>query len=276
MVSRSKANAIAGLAVVVALIFVSIFLFQENIPSDEAPGPSTKTTRTKSTETTTGGENAGGKDIDSTVRETTEPAPDRDTSPLGKALDNTTVIRLMQVGIALLAAFLVGLFFQRVLLGRYEIKLPFVEVGAITEEKAEKASGEVKDSPKLQEAISAAENVQPGQVSVPDFTAIDDPSVALITLGGSLEAELRKLAEPLENVDETKPIENVIGGLVANEILDPKGSGALEKVLGLSTKAKEGAPVEESVKDWIESEGQQLSNALSVMAEDYFAQGKQP
>lgn len=162
------------------------------------------------------------------------------------------VILLLQLGVALLASFVLGAIAQRVLLGRYAFSFGPLEVPDITEEAVSKPGDK---------AIAALRGVVP-VTAVPTTEAVPaDPNVQLVSLRIEIEKRLRRMAELL-GLPSQRSAGQLARQLVVAEVLPGEVVGSLLDLINIGNQAAHGAEVSAGAGEWAQQEGLRLLGAL--------------
>lgn len=263
---RGRVDLIAGLIAFSVFAGATAALMIEPVPAPPSPSEAGDTTTTTTTEEQTGqgkeGSTSGGSTT--TVVEELEKANPPDDSIIGRALDNDAGVIILRLGIAALAGFVAGLLAQRVLLGKYGVKLPLGlgEFGEIGEASTGRTQKEVEGDPKLRSEVKAAQQHKRGKFAKAPKSAPRNQSLELIALRQSIEQSLRQQAAGLTGVDVKAPLPKLVDAVGDAKGLQSSGRKAIMNVIQMGDQAAAGAPVNPSVADWIADEGQYLPSAV--------------
>lgn len=258
--ARSRANIIAGLAAVVAVIgAAAVVCFAERPDFRDA-----STTITETTEVVEGGDAPG--TTTTTSRETETAASD--SSALGRLFGAPGAGVLLTVGLVVLAAFLVGAFVQRVMLGAYGLTLGPItipDIPAVKPDEAAAAVGKITGSPELVQLFRTSPGRVIGQPH-PLFHSIEDPRLQFLSIRTELEARLRDLASA-SGIDRDVALSKLLARLQAAQTIDAKAREGLQQLLDLGDRAAAGAAVSREVLTSIAEEASRILNVLGEMAD---------
>lgn len=191
-----------------------------------------------------------------------------DTSGFGRLLAAPGSQLLLSVGFVLLAAFLVGAFAQRVLLGEYALSVGPIEIPAlapISAAEATSAVAKITQSPTLQVAFRRV----PGQVSAarhPQFESIEDPRLKFLSIRTELEDRLRDLAQAV-GIDRDVRLNRLVDRLRLEQLFDDGAAAGLKQLLEIGGRVAQGAEVADDVVTSIEGEAARLLYALAELAD---------
>jgi hypothetical protein len=251
MVSETSASRIAAAVAALALVVGLVVLGWE--AASPQPGDA-KTTHTESSETKVTAASTEKTDRNETV------TADRDTDLLERAVGSRGlwVLRFLLV---LAAAFLTGAAVQRILLGRYGVKLGPLEVPEIVTEHDVAIFGRLAE---LGIRASVAALPPYARVAAPDgrlpadyILYLDDATTLVIAFRVEVERRVRDLAA-VEGVAVARPITVIIRSLNEAQALNADADRGLIGIIHIGTQAARCARVEEGVLNWIKNQGRRL------------------
>jgi len=226
-------------------------------PSPTAGGDATSSINETTTERTTAPESATLKHT-STVMQ----APP-DTSVMGRIFATEGVVPLLQVGIALLAAFLAAAVVQRVVVGAYGFKigsLELAELPAVTKEEVSAAVEEITTAPAISALLTDVAG-PPAPQPFPQFMVIDGDREQLISIRLETEAALRDLAQTL-GIDAELSLDKILDRLVVRQVIDAAAKEGLSKLLELGDRVIAGATVKKDAASQVRDDALHVIFAL--------------
>jgi len=191
--------------------------------------------------------------------------------PYASLLDrlvSTPVVVLLQVGVALLAAFIVGGVTQHFFLGRFGFSLGPLIFPEVTEGQVASAGRSVISGLELviPDHRDAKEQAEPP--SVPSLPQAD-PNLQLVGLRIEIEQRLNQLAQAhrveLEGAPRPTP-RRLVQRLVATGVLPQSVASPLLDLIGLGNQAAHGVEVSDGAGEWAQREGPRLLEALDALA----------
>lgn len=205
--------------------------------------------------------------------EVTTPGPD--TSLFGRTMDTGASPLLIQLLVAGLAAFAAGAVVQRVWLGEYGITVGPVSLPAlppVSQEAATTAVDLITESPEFAEILA------PGiryPAPIPQFYAIKDERLALISIRAELEQRLRSLALAV-HLDGEIEVNRLPDRLIGAGVLQTEAGAGLRSLLDIGDRIVDGADVEPSAAQRIRNAATDVLYVISELTRRVKAQGGQP
>jgi hypothetical protein len=254
--------------VVFAASLVGIVAYAATGPSSQERPAVTTTDKT----TTVVGPGTDGSPPPTTV--TTEKATESSTAEPGllDRLVTPPVWLILELAVALLAAFVAGAVAQRVLLGRYGFSLGPLSIpeisGSSVADKGEQAIREIQE---ITVALSSAAfaGVSPEGVEAASLpTSTGDPNLALVALRIELERRLSRLAASADIAPPPRnTLRRMIDLLTRAEVLTYPLAESLLGLVQLGNQAAHGGTVAPEAGEWAQREGPRLLAALDALAD---------
>ncbi|WP_143544746.1 hypothetical protein [Salinibacterium xinjiangense] len=255
--SRKQATALAR---VVSIVLFTGALVALVATTPLAANPTPSSTRTTTEEVTYAPAGRTRVHTQSTV----EADPLEDQSLLTRMFSSGASPLLFQVLLAGAGAFVFGAFVQRIWLGEYGLTIGPVSLPAlpaITEKTASEVADSIKESPRLEDLPGPGRR---GPQPAPQFQAIADNRLALISIRIELEEKLRNLAVAV-GVDKEVELEKIPARLVRLDIIDDAGANGILKFLDAGDRIVAGAKVEPAAAVTLRSQAFLLLNGLDVL-----------
>lgn len=167
-----------------------------------------------------------------------------------------SLVWALRLGAIILAAFVAAAIVQRVLRGRYEFKLGFLDVPAITEDDVAQAGNKIVD-----EIGASEEAAAPPEPPI----AQGDPGLQLVALRIEIEKKVRRLLTD-RGIDASRlSLNQMIRELELREVISAVVATALSDLVATANLAAHGAIVTEGAGRWATTQGPSVLAALDAL-----------
>jgi hypothetical protein len=272
--TTARTASVVGAVVFVVCLGAALLLIGGSLIASASSPADAVTTTDKVTEA------AASPDITTTISRTRETTTVTARSARGllEQVAIPPVVALLQLGFALLVAFVVAGVAQRVLLGRYAFTLGPLTVPEVPERAVAKPGDAaitgleavVSDKGREQAEAAAGTSRATTGFTVPESASVltSDPNLALAGLRIEIERRLRWIAEAAGVESRSSSAGSLTRALQAAGVLPPDVASALYDLIGVGNQAVHAFDVSPGAAEWARTEGPRLLALLDALYED--------